>query len=159
MPHWADWVIFGVCTTIGVGVSIALRNKRKHLLALFGGVGGYFGGDLITMAVGIENTYLYYTICVATAIVAFVLTLFFNQKAIILLTALSGSYLFVRGISLYAGGFPNEFTIHEDIQSGAVKLSDYGKMFYIYISCILLLFLISLFVQIKTNRKSNQSST
>ncbi len=28
-------------------------------------------------------------------------------------TSMIGSYLFIRGISLYAGGYPNEFTLAE----------------------------------------------
>ena len=39
----------------------------------------------------------------------------------ILGTSLIGAFLFIRGIGLLAGGYPNEFQLHNDIISGDIK--------------------------------------
>jgi hypothetical protein len=36
----------------------------------------------------------------------------FTEKFIILITSFLGSYRFVRGVSLFAGGFPNETEVY-----------------------------------------------
>ena len=43
----------------------------------------------------------------------------FNH-AVIISTAIIGSYAFIRGISMYAGGFPNEFQLVQMIKSGQI---------------------------------------
>lgn len=55
----------------------------------------------------------------------------FNH-AVIISTAIIGSYAFIRGISLYAGGFPNEFQLVEMIKSGDISGS--GFAFYGYLA-------------------------
>jgi len=62
-------------------------------------------------------------------------------------TAFFGSYACIRGISLYAGGFPNERSIHKIIAEGHITKDDFSKTFYIYIGAIILLFIISLIFQ------------
>jgi len=43
--------------------------------------------------------------------VAALLSLIWYNQAIILATALVGSYFFVRGVGIFAGGFPNEYVL------------------------------------------------
>ena len=45
-------------------------------------------------------------------------------QIIIVSTSLIGSYLIVRGISLYVGNFPNELDLHDDIIAGNLTISD-----------------------------------
>jgi energy-converting hydrogenase Eha subunit E len=58
---------------------------------------------------------VFWCVCVGCAIVAAALVFIAYNHAIILSTSLIGSYFFVRGISLYAGGYPNEFTLMKQI--------------------------------------------
>lgn len=59
-------------------------------------------------------------------------------------TSLIGSYAFIRGISLYAGGYPNEFTIAELIKQGLY--SSISPWFYAYLVALILVFAGSMFV-------------
>ena len=36
-------------------------------------------------------------------------------------TSLIGGYAFIRGISMYAGHFPNEFMLYEDLKNDVYK--------------------------------------
>jgi len=46
------------------------------------------------------------------------LALCFFEHVLVISTAIIGSYLTMRGIGVAAGGYPNEFTIVEDIKNG-----------------------------------------
>ena len=48
-----------------------------------------------------------------------VLTFKMSDQFMIFSTALMGSYMLVRGVSLYAGGYPNEFEMMQELDSGA----------------------------------------
>jgi len=50
-------------------------------------------------------------VSIGCAIIAAVLSFFIYEHVLINMTSFGGAYMLVRGISLYAGGFPNEFTL------------------------------------------------
>ena len=52
------------------------------------------------------------------------------------MTSFVGAYGFWRGISLFAGGFPNEFTIADEIKAGAYDV--FTPWFYAYMVAIVL---------------------
>ena len=60
-------------------------------------------------------------------------------QIIIVSTSLIGSYLIVRGISLYVGNFPNELDLHNDIIAGNLTISDIEPK--IWFSLIVITFL------------------
>jgi hypothetical protein len=57
---------------------------------------------------------------------------------------LIGSYAFVRGISLYAGGYPNEFTLAELLKQGLYK--DISWVFYLYLIAIVVIFVVGVVI-------------
>lgn len=67
------------------------------------------------------------------------------------MTSFAGAYMLVRGVSLYAGGFPNEFTLAEQLKAG--DEAAYSNWFYLYMVCILICAAVGSFVQYKTNKK------
>ena len=52
------------------------------------------------------------------------------------MTAFMGAYLFWRGVSLYAGGYPNEFSLISEVQAG--EKTTVTPWFYVYLVAILL---------------------
>ena len=60
-----------------------------------------------------------------------------------------GAYAIIRGISLYAGGFPNESELHQQIESGAIDWSTFNKAFYGYLAGIVVLTVLSFYFQVK----------
>lgn len=68
-------------------------------------------------------------------------------------TSFIGAYLFVRGISLFAGKFPNEFSVADLIKNG--EFDQLGKVFgwqvYVYLASIILMALICIVIQYKIN--------
>ena len=62
-------------------------------------------------------------------------------------TAFIGSYVTARGISLYAGGFPNEYVLINQIKSGAVN--NIQPVFYAYLAGIVVMSVLAYIVQLK----------
>lgn len=52
----------------------------------------------------------------ASGAVATFLTFYITEEFMIFSTAMVGSYMTIRGLSLYTGGFPNELTIADEIK-------------------------------------------
>ena len=65
-----------------------------------------------------------------------------------------GAYLFWRGISLYAGGFPNEFDLIEQVQAGAKP--HVNPWFYAYLVAIIISCAGGAYVQYKQLAKMNE---
>ncbi len=87
-----------------------------------------------------------YVVVVVGALVCAIINWFFKDQLIIAGTALTGSYLFVSGIGLFAGDFPSIFDIYEMIKNKSYEL-DYKL--YLYLGGILILALIGIIAQCK----------
>ena len=68
----------------------------------------------------VKSTWVFWCVCVGCAVLAAILVFVAYNHAIILATSLIGSYFFVRGISLYFGGFPNELLLMKQIKNGVI---------------------------------------
>jgi len=81
---------------------------RKLGVAIFSAWGGVMIGFIVTTTFVVPNVYAYYGILGACGVALFFLAWKIEETVVILLTAFIGSYSLVRGVSLYAGGFPSE---------------------------------------------------
>lgn len=89
------------------------------------------------------------------AIIASILSFYFYDRVLILATSFGGSYMLLRGISLYAGGFPNEFTLVEKYEKDVPDA--FSAWYYLYLVFIVALSLAGAFVQLKyTNVKEKE---
>ena len=70
------------------------------------------------------------------ALLAALLTFVIYNHVIILTTSFMGAYLFWRGISMYLGGFPNEFNLIDQVAAGATD--SVNPWFYAYLIAIIL---------------------
>jgi len=80
------------------------------------------------------------------------------DQVVIISTSLIGSYFIIRGISLYAGGFPNEnYVIDLIINKEFDTLKDVlAPIFYVYIVGWIILFVIGIIVQNKLKKEEQQ---
>ena len=96
-------------------------KARKYGIALLCAGGGAVLGLVLTNTFFIESKAVYYLIIIGSALVVALFGYKFEKITIIAVTSFIGSYGIVRGISLYAGGFPNELTISDQIKAGALS--------------------------------------
>ena len=88
---------------------------------------------------------------VVFTIVGGVLGFEFQHLIVSIATSFIGSYITIRSISVIFGGFPNELDLSQRLQTGVY--SGLAWYVYLYLTLILVLFGIGLFVQIKTHNQ------
>ena len=137
--NWNLWVSVCDIGVLSLAGGFFLRKFRKVGVSLFAACGGVMLGFLVTTTFAVANVYAYYAILAAGAIALFLITYKIEQTVIIMLTAFIGSYALIRGISLYAGGFPNEGSLHDELASKAITWKQLPKVFYAYLSGIVVL--------------------
>jgi len=148
------WIIFGCCILLGCIVGYCFFKHRPLGLGLLAAGGGVALGFLLNVTFFVKEDWLYYLVICGCAVVLGVVTYFLQETVIILITSLIGSYAIIRGISLYAGGFPSEMELHNDIQAGTIKWDDFPKIFYAYLGGIVLLTAASAFYQFRVSKKN-----
>jgi hypothetical protein len=107
-PVWVGWIVLIGWMIVGGLVGCWIARRKKYALALIGCFAGLMFGQLLTTSFMVSNVIVFYLLIVACGMVGFALTLKFESHVIIVCTAFMGSYAVIRGISMYAGGFPSE---------------------------------------------------
>jgi len=87
---------------------------------------------------------VFWIVNIGCAITCAVLAYKLFNPAVILGTAFIGSYLLMRGIGMYAGGFQNEYTIVSEIESGTAANILWTT--YAYLAGMIVVFIIGSFV-------------
>lgn len=152
---WVGWTVLACSILIGLVVGFFMMKLERLGAALLAGWGGFLLGFMINeMALyHVESQALFWSVNAACAITAAVLSFFFYEHVLINTTSFGGSYMLVRGISFYAGGFPNEFTLADQIKAGDTEA--FTNWFYLYMVCIVIVAVIGSIVQYKTNHKDD----
>lgn len=152
--EWVIWTVLGVCLILGGLVGFLLVKSRKVGITILAGWGGATIGFILSTTFVIESTAAYWGVIVGCVIVCAFFAFKTEKKVIMLATALIGAYLIIRGISMYAGGFPNENALHSELKSGAITWETFPKTFYAYFAGIIVLAGISFMYQRKHDKKN-----
>ena len=151
--EWILWVLFAVCLLVGAFIGSMLVKAKKIGIAILAGWGGVTLGFILTTSFVISSTYLYYGVIAVCAFVCFYAAFKIERFVIMVASSFVGSYLFIRGISLYAGGFPTEGSLHAELESGALDWKTFPKTYYAYFAAIIVCSLISLVYQRKHDKE------
>ncbi len=133
-------IAFILAIALAVFAGWFINKIRRIGFTLLGATGGFFGGFLFYSLVFIkwlENTYVLFTICFLSALAGGYLVWKFGKHIVVYVTAFLGAYAFVRGISIWAGHFPNEVALYGQISSGT--FSGLEPEFYGYLAGIAVL--------------------
>lgn len=109
-------------------------------------------GFLVTTTFAVANVYAYYAILIAGGVAMFFVAVKVEKTVVIILTAFIGSYALIRGISLYAGSFPSETELHNELEAGVVTWKTLPKAYYGYLAGIVVLTILTTLFQIKSNK-------
>jgi len=153
------WVVLGIGLVLGLVLGFFLSKATKHFIALFGGYIGYLLGSILytflLSRIEMNQTALFWITIVSMVLTGLVLSYFFAKAIMITCTAFIGGYLFVRGISLYTGGFPDEQLIKDLMDRG--EYDEINKVLnwaaYLYFSAWLILWIIGIIVQRKLKKE------
>jgi len=164
--EWIIWVMLAVGIILGCTAGYFVFKYHEKVLALLtGGVSGFFIGEFLYNLFGNQipaNGILINVVFVVISIGVMVAIAFFFKKFIVIFaTSFIGSYCFIRGISLFAGGFPDEITVMdlraENETEQLKKLLTWRV--YVYLSAILISTGLSIFAQYRINRDKDDDDT
>ena len=122
---WVVWLTLFVSLGMGAGIGYACQRWARLGVLLIGTwIGGLLGAILYSLVFYLfaKNNpilALWLTIAFCAVIIA-ILSMIFFDHAVIIGSALGGSYVFVRGFTEFAGGYPNEFLIYENYNNGTI---------------------------------------
>lgn len=154
------WVVLGISTVLGLVLGFFLSKLTKVFIALLGAFVGYLIGTLLysfffSRIDGNQDAILWITVAVCM-LIGLLLAYFFSDGILISTTAIIGGYLIIRGISLYAEGFPNESVLVQLMKNGEYEEMKSYLNFKVYLYLIgwLVLVVIGIIVQININRET-----
>lgn len=113
---------FLVSGGLGVLAGLFIKAVRRYGLMLLGGTAGFFLGFLLytfVFAQWAKTVYLLSFLCFTGFVAGAYLTYKFDKALIVYLTAFIGAYSLIRGISMFAGKYPNEIFIYQQLSNGA----------------------------------------
>ena len=116
------------------------KYERVGLITMSTICGALFGTliDLLLQQAGGFGTF--FSLAIIFGLAAGICSFFFHAIFVILMTSFIGSYKIIRGISYYAGGFPEETQQIKYIQISDKIHPYFSNAYYGYFSGILVLF-------------------
>jgi len=143
----------GVCMILGIAIAFIAFSFESFNAVILGIVVGYLFGsllyNLLIKAIPMNPQALYWTTLITCILFISIAGGFMKAYMVCLATSLVGSYAFVRGISVYAGGYPDETYVMILINKG--EYSQFGRVFgpkiYGYIGGIFVLTGIGFWIQ------------
>ena len=164
--NWIIWVMLAVGVILGVVAGVfAFKYHEGCMAFLTGGIGGFFLGQFLFNLFGnripvngIVMNIVFIVVCIGALIaVAF----FFKKFIVIFATSLIGSYCIVRGISLFAGKFPDEMTVIDLQTRGETDQLEslLTWQVYVYLASIAVATVISMVIQYMTYKEDAPSDS
>ena len=111
-----EWVIFSCCAVLGIFAGLILAYLVRLGVGVLAGWGGFCLGlilyNLVLYKIDNSAKIAFWSFTIGIGVVSGLLSLWLFWHAIIIATSISGSYALIRGISMFAGGFPSEMDIY-----------------------------------------------
>jgi hypothetical protein len=132
----AEWIVFGVCCLVGVFIGLLLAYLSRFGTAVLAAWGGVALALMLytSFMYKWDNSHqiLYWIWVVGMGLATGVLGYLLYNHAVIIATAVVGAFLLIRGISFYAGGFPDIALVIEQIKHG--QTPSFNNAFYGYLA-------------------------
>ena len=160
--EWIIWVMFALGIILGCTAGyFTFKYHEKVLALLTGGVSGFFIGQFLYNLFGNQipaNGIVINIVFVIVSIgVMIAIAFFFKKFIVIFATSFIGAYCFIRGISLFAGGFPDEITVMDLRGEGETEQLKELLTWrvYVYLAAIVVATVLAIIAQYRLNRDKN----
>lgn len=154
---WVSWLVVSLAVLVGLVGGFLAYKLEKIGACLLCGWGGFCLGVLLneTVLYLASSAVLFWCVNIGLAVIFGVLGFVLFNQAVMIATAFLGSYMTMRGIGLFAGGFPNEYALVNMIESGAI--SNIDPVFYAYLAGIFVMTILASIVQFKMFSKMEEA--
>jgi len=140
---WITWVSISASFVIGLAAGfVATKLERMGGVLL-----GIWAGSCIGILLNTSFLYLFgsqilfWTVNLALGVVLGVIAFKRFNEMVVLSTSIIGSFFTMRGIGMYFGGFPNEYVLLTELDTGFENTVD--PVFYAYLAAIVLMTILS----------------
>jgi hypothetical protein len=128
---------FLIAAGLGYLAGWFIKAIRRVGLMILGAVAGFFLGFLLftfVFSAWAKSVVLLTALCFLGAVGVGYLVYKYDKLLIVYLTSFIGAYALVRGISMFAGSFPNEIFLYQQLTNGA--FDGLGYEFYLYLAAM-----------------------
>ena len=117
---WYVWLIEVFAILVGLALGVLLTHFARVGAALVAAVAGFLLGILVNSTVLslVTNQIVFWIVCSVFCVTVVLSSFVFFNVSFLFSTSFVGSYFFSRGISLFAGGYPNEFILISNAEAG-----------------------------------------
>ena len=140
---------FAIALILAILAGYIIKKARRIGLCLLGVAAGFFIGFTLynlVFALWIKHVAMLIVSTLGCAIAAGYLTYKYDKVVIVYLTSFIGAYSLIRGISVFAGSYPNEAELFSQISAGVFELQ---PAFYGYMAGFIACTILGIFVQHK----------
>lgn len=131
------WIVLGVSFLIGLGIAYFAINMINFAKLCMGGYLGYTFSLIIYQFIlryiqTSKPEIVFWITTLACIAIGCILMSYLVKQVMIIATSLIGSYAVIKGISLYAGKFPNEQVIFELLKNQELdQLAEVKSSFFL----------------------------
>lgn len=139
---------FVVAGGAGALAGMFIHAIRRIGLMFLGATAGFFIGFLLytfVFAQWLQHVAVLATLCFLCSVALGYLTYKYDKLLIVYLTSFLGAYAFIRGISMYAGKYPNEIFLYQQLSNNA--FDGLGYEFYLYLASMVITGVLGVFHQ------------
>lgn len=147
--QWVQWLFIVLIFLLANLIGYCFVRFRKQGISLLAGIGGCLIGVIIARSIQFGSKAAYFATVFGFGFVVALIAFVIEKQTIQFITSFAGSYLAIRGISLYAGGFPNEVDLSQGIHEGNVDWNGLNKAFYGYLAGIVVMTCLTFYFQVK----------
>lgn len=153
---WVGWTVLAFSILIGCGIGFLFTKLVRPAGAILAGWGGFMLGLLINEAwlANYGSQAVFWCVCIGVALVCAIPGFILFNQAIMISTSFIGSYFIMRGISLFAGGFPPAMELVAEVKSGAITSVE--PAFWGYVAGIVVVTILGSVVQFKMYAKMEE---
>ncbi len=150
--------LISILVSIMIGVVVGFFMKTKLLtigFCILGGVAGFFMGGIIFNLFMVEwasSLIAFWATLIFAAIIGIGLAYWLKDSMVIMCTSFIGSYIFVRGISMLAGGFPTEMELMNQIETGT---AEFTPAFIGYMAAVALFCCVGVWFQYRAKKRDD----
>jgi MFS family permease len=154
---WTVWLIGSIAILLGLVVGFFFAKMARIGVCALGAWCGVVIALLVheTVMYNTHSKAVFWIMVVGIAAALGALALWKYKWVLIFGTAFIGSYFMVRAASLFIGGYPNEFTLIDDIKHGESKLH---WPVYLYAIAIAVLFVGGVILQFRIKKRGGNSA-
>ena len=156
---YKGYLIFILALCAGVGVGFIVITFAWVGLVISGSILGFFVSMILYILlffriVSYPPNLLFYNLLLVGMVGGAIAGYEFQDIILILSCGISGAYLTIRGLSVFFGGFPNEFELATKFKTG--QDVGVGKAFYFYMLLIFAMAAGGIYYQLKLQREDRE---